>query len=165
MNNKNITLIDINLDEISSFYSQLTYEKKHFPNPLQAPLELVIGIKEGNELVGMGGLKRQLGCLYFAFFVVKSDFRRRGIGLRIMSAILDYSRKKKLWAVFGTVQRENQIALKADLAIGYRVIYKTDVNYRLGLPFNFPGIIICKIAPFMFMMYLFFQKIRGIHEE
>jgi ribosomal protein S18 acetylase RimI-like enzyme len=157
-------LKEITREELESFWNRLSAEKEYLSNPLVSNLTFVVGIKQDNQIVGIGGLKRHFGLFQFMFFVVKTEFQAKGFGSAIVSEIFKYARGKSYPLILASTYRENTASLKLLNKLGFKTLYKSYLYYRLGIPLNTFGEVLVKIIPVLFHFYFLHGKYLGEKE-
>jgi GNAT superfamily N-acetyltransferase len=154
-----VVLKDITLEELARFFDHLTAEKKYVYNPLHYRLIFVAGIKQNNEIVAIGGLKRHLGIFPFSFRIVKTEFQRKGLSQQLFNENLKFAREKSFSYILGTIHKGNIPALNASLKTGFKTICESDTYYQMCLPLNKRGEVIARFLPLAFSIYYVFRVI------
>ncbi len=155
---KKPTFENVSLHEINDFYNDLTEEKEFINNPANFPLDYVAGYRIGDTLVAVGGLKRNLLFLHFAFMIVHSAYQGQGIAKKIRKQYFDYARNKGYSCILATVNGNNK-ALEIDVKAGYRIVYRQNELYRLIFPLNRWGLLLSTIVPVFFRAYSGIEKV------
>ena len=148
-------LENVTLEEVRSFLNSLTVEEKYFPCLRDAVMsaEFITGVRINNELAGIGGIT--LSCRFFPlpFWVVKSEFQKKGIGYQLSENIIDFARNRYSFLLLH-VMKENIPAVKLYQKTGFRTCYEAGDRYRMYLPLNRKGSIMCRFLPLIYMVYL-----------
>lgn len=155
-------LQNLDLDEIGPFYESLTSEKQYIENPLEFPLEFVVGVRVDGELVGIGGLKRHFRLAHFIFFVVKAEFQRRGFASEIMDEILRYARHKRYSLVLSTSNKENPGSVAIFHKCNFRKLHEKGNLWRWGLCFDRKGRVMLKFMPIAFEIRSYAVSLKEI---
>lgn len=141
-------------EEIKPFCDSLTIEKEDF-DPLRYALnaEFVVGVKRDGNLAGLGGVVRSYKYFHSCFWVVKSEFQRKGIGYEISQRIIDFARRRYSFLILSTLSKLTP-AINLYIKSGFRFYYKKGDNYYMCLPLNKRGGFICKFLPLIMRAYL-----------
>lgn len=148
-------LENIALEEIKPFIDSLTVEEKHFGQPLDIVLnaEFVIGVRINNSLAGIGGITISYQTFPLCFYIVKSEFQRKGIGYKISQQIISFAKNKYNFLTL-TVNKKNTPALKLYHKSGFRIAYELENSYWMFFPLNKRGEIIGRFLPLIIRIYL-----------
>jgi ribosomal protein S18 acetylase RimI-like enzyme len=156
---KHIELSNITIEELELFWNQLTAEKKYLGNPLTSNLTFAVGIRQNDEIVGIGGLKRYFGTFHFSFGIVKTEFQGKGFGSAIYDETFKYARSKSYPVILNSTNIGNIASLKASHKQGFKILHQSDSYCRMGAPLNTFGKIVIVILPILFSCYFLAQKI------
>lgn len=164
--NVRMRLQNVDFEELDLFYNALTSEKKYFDqNPLEPPgtLEFVTGVRIGNELVGIGGLKRYFYFFHFTFRIVKIQFQGRGLSKQIVNNLITYAKERRYSFLLISVNRDNTASLASWLKMGAKILCYADNVYRMGYYLNWRGKVACKVfVPILFSIYLPAVKLKRL---
>ena len=160
---KEVVLWNVNLDEITEVYESLDLEKKYVDNPIHSRgrLEFVAGVRVNGNIAGVGGLNKRLGIFPFSFYIVKPEFRRRGISRELTRMIVDYTKQRRGNYFLSSFRIENTISMAMEIKYGYRIVYKSANYYKSCYPVNTRGNVICRILPLLYKIYFFLNRVRG----
>lgn len=151
-------LEDIDLEEIEPFFNSLSEEYKYFRFTGKQLLNIsafVKGVRIDNELAGIGGLTKSRGYFLFSFHVVKSEFQRRGLHIKITTSLAEFARRKKHCLFLAQIDKGNIASLMAGKKEGYKVFYDDGDKDWLYFPLNKLGEIIGKYClPLLLKIYL-----------
>jgi GNAT superfamily N-acetyltransferase len=145
-------LDNLAFEEIGPFCNSLTVEKKYVTQPHEMALraEFVTGVRINGELAGIGGLSRYYLLFPVSFYIVKAEFQRKGVGSQLMKNIIAYAAGMGYNYILSTINTENTPAVIMHLRGGYKTLYESGNEYRMGLPLNRKGRIVCKFLPLIF---------------
>jgi GNAT superfamily N-acetyltransferase len=158
-NPESIVLQNITIEELELFWNQLSAEKKYLSNPLSRNLAFALGIRQNNQIVGIGGLKRYCGIFYFSFGIVKTEFQGKGLGSAIYNETFKYARSKSYPVILNSTNIGNIASLKASHKQGFKILHQSNSYCRMGVPLNTFGKIVIVILPILFSCYFLVQKI------
>jgi ribosomal protein S18 acetylase RimI-like enzyme len=160
---KEVVLWNVSLDEITEVYESLTLGKRYVDNPLHSRgrLEFVAGVRVDGIIAGIGGINRRLGFLPFVFYIVKPEFRRRGLSGELTKMIITYIKQRHGSYILSSSRIDNTNSLKVHKKYGYREVYKSINYYKLCYPVNIRGEILCRIMPLLYKIYFFLNRLRG----
>jgi len=147
-------LQNVALEEIKPFIDSLTVWK-YFKQPLDIVLnaEFITGVRIDNRLAGIGGITISYRIFPLCFYIVKSEFQRKGVGYEIAQEIISFARNKHSFLAL-TVSKENTAALKLYHKTGFRIAYKQGNSYWMFFPLNKRGEIIGRFLPLIIRVYL-----------
>jgi RimJ/RimL family protein N-acetyltransferase len=157
---KNVELENITSEELEQFWGQLTTEKKYLNNPFQSNLIFVAGVRQNDEIVGVGGLKRHFGIFPFEFVVVNKAFQGRGLGSRIISEISDFARRRSYSVIFASANKKNTASTKIFRKSGFKTLSSSSPFSRFGVALNSFGEILIAIMPAIFFVYSLYRRYR-----
>ena len=86
------------------------WSEKAFSDELKNPSATVFVALSGDEVVGFGGVQHILDEAYITNIAVKKDFRRKGVGNALLSAIINHSEKCRFVTL--EVRVSNSAAIK-----------------------------------------------------
>lgn len=146
-----IELEDIKLEEVKPFFDSLTAEEtEYFGVSVEQILNTsayIKGMRVDNKLAGIGGLRKSRGSLLFSFYMVKSEFQRRGIGNKFTEAFVQFAREKRRSFFLATVAKGNTAMIVMTQRQGYKIVYEADDTYWMFLPVTKRGQIIARFVP------------------
>lgn len=147
-------LQNVALEEIKPFIDSLTVWK-YFKQPLDIVLnaEFITGVRIDNSLAGIGGITISYRIFPLCFYIVKSEFQRKGVGYEIAQEIINFARNKYSFLML-TVSKENTPAVNLYHKSGFRIIYRLDDIYWMFFPLNKRGEIIGRFLPLIIRLYL-----------
>ncbi|MBT9151418.1 MAG: hypothetical protein DDT40_01611 [candidate division WS2 bacterium] len=133
----------IELEEIKPFYDSLAVEKDQLRFPLEEILKskFIKGVRVDGKLAGIGGITLSYRLFPFCFWVVKSEFQRKGVGYEIAQGIISFARDKHSFLML-TASKGNTPAINLYRKSGFRIIYRLDDIYWMFFPLNKRGGII-----------------------
>lgn len=149
-------LEDITLEEVKPFFNSLTVEFRYFVAPVEEILDKAVfikGVRINNELAGIGGITLSYRFFPLLFWVVKSEFQKKGIGYQLSENIINFARNRYSFLLLH-VMKENVPAVKLYQKTGFRTCYEAGDRYRMYLPLNRKGSIICRFLPLIYAVYL-----------
>jgi len=78
----------------------------------------VIGYVASQTVPFMHGFDR---LLWIEYVVVRSDYRSKGVGTRLLRHLIDYARRNHIDRVYTTINPDNEASIKLHLKAGFRV--------------------------------------------
>jgi len=78
----------------------------------------VVGYVVSQTINFMHGIDR---LLWIEYIVVKSNFRRQGIGLALMNKLIDYAKRSDINRIYSTINPDNEDSIKLHIKSGFNV--------------------------------------------
>jgi len=149
-------LKNLTYDEIEPFYRSLDERTRaRVDHPLDGRIEFVTGVRVGDQLAAIGGLKRSFLRLRFSFHIVRAEYEKLGLGHDITRDIVEYARGRGYSHFLGTLRLSNVSRLPYFLKEGYKVVsVEGDLYVRSVFPLNRRGEILVDVYRILFNLLL-----------
>jgi ribosomal-protein-alanine N-acetyltransferase len=127
----------INLNEIleiekNSFGKKETFPKEYFLELSKKWPEGFLVAKLGGEIVGYAVGEKDKDSGLIVSVAVKKEWRRRGIGKKLIEKLLENFKKEGMKIVFLHVREENREAINFYQALGFKIIELVENYYSNG---------------------------------
>jgi ribosomal-protein-alanine N-acetyltransferase len=127
----------INLNEIleiekNSFEKKETFPKEYFLELSKKWPEGFLVAKLGGEIVGYAVGEKDKDSGLIVSVAVKKEWRRKGIGRKLIEKLLENFKKEGMKIVFLHVREENRGAINFYQALGFKIIELVENYYSNG---------------------------------
>jgi len=78
----------------------------------------VIGYVASQTVPFMHGFDR---LLWIEYIVVRSDYRRKGVGTTLLCSLIDYAKRNRIDRVYTTINPDNEASIKLHMKAGFNV--------------------------------------------
>lgn len=113
-------------------FGESAWSAQSLLNELQRPDAALLCARVDGEIAGYGGMRTVLDEGYVNDIAVLPAFRRQGVGLALVNALVEYARQKGLRFLTLEARASNQSAIRLYERAGFR-----DVGVRRGF-YDFP---------------------------
>jgi ribosomal-protein-alanine N-acetyltransferase len=126
-----------NLNEIleiekNSFEKKVAFPKEYFLELSKKWPEGFLVAKLGGEIVGYAVGEKDKDSGLIVSVAVKKEWRRRGIGRKLIEKLLENFKKEGMKIVFLHVREENREAINFYQALGFKIIELVENYYSNG---------------------------------
>ncbi len=108
-------------------FSREAFEEFYFREP-----ENFLVAKVGNEIVGYGIGKESKGKGEIISVAVRENWRRKGIGTKIVERLIENLKRKGARKIFLHVREKNEVAISFYQKLGFKILKKIENYYSNG---------------------------------
>ena len=151
-------LHNIELSEIAPFFDSIGQDKELVMMDAKSAMasRFVTGIRSNNELVGLAGIRMRYGLIPSLFIVVKVEYRRTGLGSKLLEKCLPFAQENYGYLTLATRDtKEYEPALRLYKKYGFQIFRKSGHHIRMCVFFNKKGKIASKFLPYVYFLLAF----------
>jgi len=78
----------------------------------------IIGYVASQTVPFMHGFDK---LLWIEYIVVRSDYRRKGVGTTLLRSLIDYAKRNRINRIYTTINPDNEASIKLHLKAGFNV--------------------------------------------
>jgi len=139
--------------EIEPFFNSLRDEKylsEMFPDMISTAKFIAVA-RIDKELAGIAGIVLGRFNIPILFISIKPQFRRRGLGNKMMQNIIAFTKENYSCLTLSTYKSERyKPAINLYLKNEFKIFCEPCNQYFMGLPFNRRGEILCRLLSIIF---------------